>query len=391
MDKKFSEILLLSGFIWFITSLHYSILPTYFVETSLPDYAYGLSYGLGILFILLTSPIWLNLADEGYRVFILNIAAVMFSMLQITLGYITNIYGVIVVRALSSVIVGAFEIGLFFTVLDIKKEEDNPEILRKYIGYMSIFSLVGFFVGGLLGTILPVREILYIQGILMFIVSILIKIVYDAAYGEDDIIHNGSPRKLKYYFYRAMENKDINNNKLFLFLISVFLLFISYSSFNVNFNYYITKNLGYLPIVNGSIKGFISLSGFFLNMTLSVWIFKNMSIRKTYVLLLGINGVLSFISFKYTGIYFILSTVLYFILYSLILPLVKTNITSENIYTLVDMMVIYNVVKYMGEMIGAVGAGYLYLLDPKLPFLFGMVSITLAFLIIVTNKIKVLN
>ena len=133
MDKKFSEILLLSGFIWFITSLHYSILPTYFVETSLPDYAYGLSYGLGILFMLLTSPIWLNLADEGYRVFILNIAAVMFSMLQITLGYITNIYGVIVVRALSSVIVGAFEIGLFFTVLDIKKEEDNPEILRKYL------------------------------------------------------------------------------------------------------------------------------------------------------------------------------------------------------------------------------------------------------------------
>ena len=388
MKKETKKILTFGGFIWLIANLHHPVTPSYFTGLNLPDHIFGTSYAAMVFAIFLSSPVWGSIGDKGKRKTTLVLATFFYGLVQLSFSLVTSLWSILLLRVAAGLAAGGFHVGLMSALVDVSNENDRKVIIANYAAVLSVCSALGFLIGGILGYFTP-QTVFIIQGLLMILVSLGIKILLKEtnpqAVGDET-------RKTKYIWNMvrdARESKDVFNRWIITFLVITFFVGVAYSGNNNAFNYYLKAELNLLPIVNGVWKAIIGIVGLIANLTINVWIINKTDIKKSMVFLLFFNTIFAYLLFLNDNIVpFFLFSFLFFTVYTIQLPVLQGFAVEGEMKDVGFMAGVFNAIKSLGEMLGAIVAGFTYNLSSKAPFLIAAVSLSIAFLLSLYNYIK---
>lgn len=388
MKKRLNRVMLFSAFVWIVSNFHHPLTPSYFTALNLPSHVFGTSYAIMVFATFFTSPVWGSWADKHSRIKTIIYSTIIYGLSQIGFGLVNSLSGILFFRALAGIGNGGFSVGLMSAIVDTSTEENRSVNIANYSALMSVAMAVGFFMGGVLGYF-PLRMAFAIQGISMILVGLAIKFFV----GEtNDKTKGQADSKVVFIwdiFKDAKENKDIFNFWSVMFLLITFFSAIAYGS-NVNaVNYYMKEQLNFKPIINGIWKAVIGITGLIANMTINVWIIRKTKVKNSMMLVLLFTALSGTMIIFNSSVYpFMAWNLMYFILYTIQIPILS-NFAVEGHSSKVGLMSgIFNAMKSLGGMFGSLIAGFAYNLDSKLPFVLGAVGAIIAFLLSLIEGIK---
>ena len=388
MKKETKKVLIFSGLIWLIANLHHPVTPSYFTGLKLPDHIFGTSYAAMVFAIFLTSPIWGSIGDKGKRKTTLVIATFFYGIVQISFSLVTSLESILFLRVLAGMAAGGFHVGLMSSLVDVSTKENRKVIMANYSAVLSVCSAVGFLIGGLLGYFTP-QTVFIIQGLLMIIVSLGIKLLLKETNPQ---AVGDKTRKTKFIWNivrDARESEGVFNIWIITFLAITFFIGIAYSGNNNAFNYYLKAELNMLPIVNGIWKALTGMVGLIANLSINVWIIKKTDIKKSMVYLLFVNAIFAYLLFlNDSTVPFFLYSFLFFTSYTVQVPILQGFAVEGEMKNVGFMTGMFNAIKSLGEMLGAIIAGFTYNLSSKMPFLIAAISLSIAFLLSLFNYLR---
>ncbi len=383
------QLLAVSSITWIMANIIHAVTPTHFIKLKLPSHIFGTSYGVMVFAIFLTAPIWGSLGDRGKRIEMLSLSTLLYGIIQIMFGQVKTLAGVILFRALAGAAASGYNVGLMSMLVDITTDENRNQIMAKYAAVMSISQALGFLLGGILG-FLPSQYVFLIQGIAMILMAIYMKKCIRPTNPEALGQTYEKPKYIWNIVEESRNNKELFTSWVKIFLAITFFVGIAYSGYNNAFGYYLKAELDFKPIVNGIWKAATGLVGLICNMTINIWLIKNTDTKRSIIYLLALNTVFAFLVFfnKSIVLFFVFSF-LFFTNYTIQVPILQGFAVEGSDGDAGYMSGLFNAFKYLGEMIGAVGAGFIYNLNSKAPFLLGAVAILFAFLLSFINRLSV--
>lgn len=384
MNKKVKKIIFFSALIWTVINFHHPVTPTHFTNLGLPDHVFGTSYGAMVFSMFLTSPIWGSIGDRGYRIKGLAVSTMLYGFIQIGLGFMTSLGGVILMRALAGTMTSGFHVGIMSALVDECEPEDKGIIMAKYSAIMSVCTALGFLIGGVIGY-LPTIMTFLIQGISIIIISILIRLTV-----EETKPRNLSEGKKTVFIWDLF--KDIKDSKeiftpwIIIFLGITFFLGIAYSGNNNAFNYYLKAELDLVPIVNGIWKALVGIIGLVANLSLNVWLVNRTNIKKSMLYILFMGSFFGFSLYFVENIYlFFFSSLMFFTAYTIQVPILQVFAVDESKQGVGFMAGLFNAFRSLGMMIGAIAAGFSYEISSKFPFILGALAFFTALVLGLVN------
>ena len=388
MKREAKKVLFFSGLIWIIANLHHPVTPSYFTGLNLPDHIFGTSYAAMVFAIFLTSPMWGSIGDKGKRKTTLVLATFLYGLVQMSFSLVDSVLGILMLRLLAGAAAGGFHVGLMSALVDLSGDENRKVIMAKYSAVLSVSSATGFLIGGLLGYFTP-QTVFLIQGLCMIALSLGIKMTLKETNPQ---MLGDSGKKTKYIWNiikDAKKSEEIFNPWIIIFLFITFFVGIAYSGNNNAFNYYLKAELDMKPIVNGVWKALIGIVGLIANLSVNVWIINKTDIKKSMIFILLFNGVFAYLLFLNNEIIpFFFYSFLFFTLYTILLPLLQGFAVEGEMRDVGFMAGVFNAIKSLGEMVGAVIAGFSYNINSKMPFLIAAISLSIAFLLSVFNYLR---
>ena len=273
---------------------------------------------------------------------------------------------------------GAYVIFLTYVVnvTPVEKRGQNLTILATVASVCAAF---GYFIGGMLGEI-SIDLTFVVQAIVLASSGVLFYVFCnnDCATVKKQklsvLVKQANP------FISFKQAKLFMNKKYFILFIICCLSFIGFTAFEQSFNYYIKDIFNLSSGYNGIIKAAIGFISLIANGTICLWIIKHTNVSKASIFLLLISSITMFnVLLTNNIIIFILLNVVYFALNAIIVPVIQDLIASRsNNKNTSIVMGFYNAIKSLGGILGALIAGFLYVFNPRLPFISGLITFILA-------------
>ncbi|MGM0396025.1 MAG: MFS transporter [Bacillota bacterium] len=379
MNNKFRKVMIFSSLIFITANFHHPVNPTYFTMLDLPSHVFGTSFAVMVFASFLTSPIWGSWGDNYSRKMTLVYATVLYGASQIIYGMATNMWQILLMRAIAGLFTGGFMVGLMAMVVDVSKDDKRGERIASYSALMSISMAVGFLMGGALGY-LPIRYVFFIQGTVMILIGIGIFIFMEES---NKPLGKGSKPQFIWNILRDKGKREALFTPWMLsFLGITFFAFIAFSSNNNAFNYYLRDELNFEPIVNGIWKATVGIIGLVANLTVNVWIVRKTRLRTSLRVILGLALLgATMIYLKDSTYPFMLWSLMYFTAHTILFPLLQNFAVEKSNHGAGFMSGIFNAIKALGEMTGATVAGFAYGLGSKVPFLISATALLIALII----------
>lgn len=385
MKNKFKRVMIFSSLVWFASNFHHPVTPSFFTDLNLPSHIFGTSYAVMVFTTFLTSPIWGSWGDKNSRINTLAISASLYGLSQIGLALSSSLSVILIFRAMAGVANGGFSVGLMAAIVDTSSEDKIDHNLANYTAVMSVSMALGFFVGGLLGY-LPSKTVILFQGVMMILIGIGFKIIVGEINSNNKIKSNEKTLFAWDVIKNSKNSNSVLNKWLLIFLGITFFGAIGQSSNNQALNYYMKAQLGLKPIVNGVVKAITGIAGLIANLTINVWIIRKTNIKKSLlaIILLGTISALMIVlnTFFYA---FLIWNILFITLYTIQLPILQSYAISRGSKDPGLMSGIFNAIKSLGAMFGAMVAGFIYDINSKLPFILTTIAFFIAFLFSVVN------
>lgn len=377
MKDQFKKVMIFSALVWFSTNFHHPVNPTFFAELNLPNHVFGTSFATMVFIAFLTSPIWGSLGDRYSRKKTVVYSTLFYGIAQILYGLSTNMWHILIMRGVAGIFSGGFMVGFMAMIVDVSNDKNRGERMASYSALMGISMSVGFLTGGILGY-LPIRYVFLLQGISMILVSTGIRFLL----GETNTPNKTESNKPE-FIWNILANpsrrKEIFTPWILVFLGITLFVFIGFSANNNAFNYYLREQLNFKPVINGIWKAATGTIGLVANLTINVWLVRNTNLKKSLriVLALAVFGA-GMIFLNDSVIPFMVWSLFYFTMHTIAFPLLQNFAVQKSSHGAGFMSGIFNAVKALGEMTGALIAGFSYDLGSKVPFLIATSAILIA-------------
>jgi DHA1 family multidrug resistance protein-like MFS transporter len=375
---NFKKLMIFAGVMWTLMNFHHPVNPAFFEELDLPSHVFGTSYAMMVFFSFLSSPFWGAIGDKYSRKKTLVVSTFFYGLAQFLYGFSNNLWQILALRAMAGWFTGGMVVGLMAMIVEIDSSDNLSKNMATYSAVLSIFTSIGFLIGGLLGY-LPIRYVFYIQGLGMILVSIFFMIF------TEDILKKSSLDGVN-VSYKLVDTKKIKSIKspwTIIFLIVTFLIFLAFSSTNNAFNYYLRDELKFMPIINGVFKALTGILGLVSNLTINVYLIKHFDLKKALRYSIFISIVISILIYvESNNIIFLLSSLIYFTLNTIQLPIMQSFAVEKNKENPGLLSGIFNASKSLGEMLGALVAGFIYAINNRFPFLVSIFALGLSYIIL---------
>jgi DHA1 family multidrug resistance protein-like MFS transporter len=157
---------------------------------------------------------------------------------------------------------------------------------------------------------------------------------------------------------------------LAIFIVVVLFSFVGLNAYEQSFNYYLKDQFNFSPAYNGALKALVGLIYLGANFSICMWIIKKTQIKlPTVFILLGCGAVTVVMVFMHTLVGFLIVDMGIFALDAVFQPLlqglVSKRATSENSGI---MMGFFSAVRYLAMILGALIAGFTYIIGANIPF-----------------------
>lgn len=355
------------------SSFAHPVTPTVIQELALPDYMFGLALAVMMTTMFLFSPFWGKInAILSSRVCLL-ISCTGYAVGQLMFGLARGMAEILIARLLAGVFTGGVFVCSLAYVANTTPEEKRGQYLTIYATGQSVFNAFGYFVGGMLGefgvwyAFLAQAICLLVSGVGFFVFCLPDA---DPAAGRPQL--GTLVRECNPFAAFAAGKTFLNLTWVKLLGLCCF-SYVGYNAFEQVFNYYIKDQFGLTSSYNGTIKFAVGAISLIANFTICIWMIRNTNIRRTIlpVLVLSTLAILGVIVapelLSFMGI-----AVVFYACYSISVPLTQ-NLVADYAGTGKNSSLImgfYQAVRAIGGVIGALMAGVLYGLDPKVPFIF---------------------
>jgi len=379
MNSKYRKVMLFASLIFITANFHHPVNPTYFTMLDLPSHVFGTSFAMMVFASFLTSPLWGSWGDNKSRKMTLVYATILYGSAQIVYGLANNIWQILAIRAIAGLFTGGFMVGLMAMIVDVSSVDKRGERIAAYSALMSVSMAVGFLTGGALGY-LPIRYVFFIQGGVMILIGLSIYFFMEES---NSPLRKGSKPQFIWNILGEKEKREaVFTPWILLFLGITFFAFVAFSSNNNAFNYYLRDELNFEPIVNGIWKATTGIIGLVANLTINVWIVRKTELKTSMRILLGLALMSATMIYLKDSTYpFMIWSLFYFTFHTILFPLLQNFAVEDSQHGAGFMSGIFNAVKALGEMSGAIIAGFAYGLGSKVPFLLAAAALLIALLL----------
>lgn len=364
------------------SNVAHPITPTMFKNLGYPDYMFGVSFAAMAFTMFLASPYWGKMGDSVGHSKIFALTMPLYGIAQMCFGLSTTIFTTIVSRLFCGFFSAGTVVSAMAYVVNATNQENRGKYMSYYVAIGSVFSAFGYFVGGVLGN----KSIL-----MVFILQITALFIA----GNFAYFNLEDPKRKKYTYsinsanpFKAfMGMKEIMTATLITFLIVVFLTSFASTAYDNAFNYYIKEALKLPSSYNGVIKAIIGIVSLVVNFTINIYIVKKTDIRKSIIIVLALCGISSMVvPFIHETMLFFAGNIVFFMFNSIYLPIQQVLVTKDrDVETSGIIAGVFNSVRSVGMIFGALFAGFIYSKGNILPFIAASVAFILGSLISFIN------
>lgn len=345
------------------------ITPTLIQNLNLPDYSFGLLYA-GMAFTnFLFSPMWAKQVKRMGSRKVLGICCFGYGIGQLMFAYMTNLSTILLARLISGFFVGGIMVSYLTYIIHVCEEKERGRYLALSATFASVFGAFGYMVGGFVG-VLSISFTFILQAITLFLSGIGFYLVM-----QDDT----SEEKTSFHFWKEanpfqafMDSKQFMNVLFVLLFVCVFLASSASTAYDQCFNYYIKDQFMLNSSYNGMIKAVVGMISLIANTTICVYLMKKTDVRKSSVLILACGALSLFgVATFEEMIPFVFVNLLFYIVNAIYVPLLQDLCARRSESDNSSMVMgFYNAMKSLGMISGALFAGFLYEIMPKLSFIF---------------------
>lgn len=356
------------------SNVAHPITPTMFTNMGYPDYMFGVSFAAMAFAMFLASPFWGKIGDNIGHSKVFAITMPLYGIAQMCFGLSTTTF----LTTLSRLFCGFFSAGTVVSSMAYVVNATNHENRGRYMSYYaainSIFSAFGYFVGGVLGN-KSIFMVFVLQTFALFITSFL------------SYINIKDPERINYIYSTAsanpfkafMDMKKIMTATLVTFLIVVFLTSFATTAYDNAFNYYIKAALNLPSSYNGVIKAIIGIVSLIVNFTINIYIANKTDTRKSIVIVLALCGISSMVvPFIHETMLFFAGNIVFFMFNAIYLPIQQVLVTKDrDMETSGIISGVFNSIRSVGMIFGALFAGFVYSKGDILPFIAASIAFIL--------------
>lgn len=359
-------------------NLVHPVTPAFINQLNLNDYMFGVAYASMNTMMFIFSFYWADASNKMGMDKILFISLWGYAFSQIIFMNSSTELMIIIARLLAGVFAGGFMVGQMNFIVDNTSDELRGKTLTQYSILMIVASTAGYFIGGLLGDI-NIMIPFIVQIILLIFLGIIYLLFLRVT--QHNLVY---PSKSKINPFTSMKKGwAVLGQYGKLLFISILLIWISNTTFDSSFNYYIRDVLGFPPSYNGYLKAVIGVFTLISNMTLTFYLIRNtrlsQTIQRITLLLVFMFSLLIVVKelFWFIGIALILLAGL-----SIIQPIIQQSVSllSKEKETVHYLMGFFNAMKSLGGIIGSLLAGFIYEVNVIGPFVLALLFMLLAFI-----------
>ena len=360
--------------IYLASNFAHPVTPTIIYDLKLPDYMFGLALAVMNVTMFLFSPFWGKISSYvSYRV-LMFISCMGYAGAQALFGFASDMKDIILARLLAGIFIGGVFTSILAYITTTSPDETRGTYLTIYATMQSVVGAFGYFIGGMLGEIstdaavIAQVSLLVLSGIGFMLVCGPEKASEDPA---EKLEMKSLIKECNPFAAFAAGKSFLNRTWVKLFGVCCF-SYVGYIAFEQVFNYYIKDQFGLSSAYNGTIKFAVGIISLIANSTVCMYLMKKTDTRKTHtpILLIGTLSIVGVIFAPEMWSFLGISVVL-FAVYSVSIPLTQNMVADragKGDRSLI--MGFYQAIRAVGGMFGSLMAGFLYDIDPMVPFIF---------------------
>lgn len=367
------------------------ITPTIIKNLYLPDYLFGVSYAGMSLTCFLLPPFWAKISDCIGRVKVYSIGCFGYALAQLYFCFAATQGSIMAARILS----GAFISGINICHISYLIDASAPEELGRNIVILStlvsVFSALGYLVGGILGDVSIFAAFLIQVAMLAGCGLVLLFFLKDAeSFSENRVPLKGILKGVNPFSALLHVNKA-PSRRLAVLLLAFFLIYAASVAYDQSFNYYVRDQFGFPPSYNGFLKALMGFIALIANFAVCGRILKKPRFYRSFFdLLLACASLGTVLILSGSEIVFLISYLLFFSFNSVVVTLQQSVISGIGARggDSAGVVACYNSTLALGSVAGAGAAGIVYHVNCKLPFILGAVLIVSAMALIGNKAAK---
>lgn len=352
-------------------NLMHPITPTLIKNANMPSYTFGLVFAAMALGNFLFSPFWGKMSHVFGNIKLIFLGCLGYALGQLIFGLATTVTIATFGRFVSGFFVSAVSVCQL-TYLAIETGSESKKYLTILTTGLAVFGTLGFLIGGLLGD-QSLLAVIILQVVLLVVCGVLYLLLSVKEEIEKQSITKRQIAKAMNPFTIFVESKELMTQSLIIALLITTFINLGMTAYDQTFNYFIKDQLNFLPSQNGMLKAITGLFSLGINLTLGLWLIKRAKIKRSiqvFLLLLSLL-VTGFILFPMPGM-IIGVNIAYAMLASLLTPFIQIfviDIGQKATTSQSEVIGLYNSMRFLGMIIGALIAGLMYELNPYLPFI----------------------
>ncbi len=369
--QSIKRMLFATAMLGIFMNIHHPVTPTLFSQLELPSRIFGTSFAAMCFFSFLTSPFWGEMSDAKGRIKVFTISCIGYGIAQITLGFSTTEWTVLLSRSFAGVFASGTAIASLAYVADLYTASQRGRGMSIYIAIQSVSLAGGYLLGGLLGS-LSFRFAFNVQGIGMIVLGIGSMLFMEESLPAQTEIRFQQLFKTINPLSSFLNARFLFNRMILPFLITIVLSSFASTCYDNAFNYYLKDQMNFIPAYNGILKAIVGLIGLIANFTLNMWIVAKTKVRRSLavtLLLCGASAGAGILFTEYLPL-FLLFNLLFYTVNAVYQPIIQTlsveNRTSQEIGVITGLV---NAIKSLGNVAGSLFSGMIYDISANLPFL----------------------
>jgi DHA1 family multidrug resistance protein-like MFS transporter len=356
------------------------VTPTIIQQRGFGDYMFGVALAAMMTVNFLFSPFWGKMVSYLSSRRIILICSLGYAVGQAMFGMATTERMMISARMFAGMFTGGAFTALLTYLVNTSPDETRSKYLIVAATIQTVAGAFGYFVGGMLGEI-DVRFAIIAQVVTLSGCGALFYLTCENdATANLRVIKPGALFKEANPLTAFLAGRKIMT-PLFVALFAVCALAnLGGVAFDQSFNYYLKAQLGLSSGYNGVIKALIGFVCLAANATIGLWLIEKTDIRRSsiYVYLLCSCSMLIVVLTNAVAP-FVVANVIYFGFLAVSVPLTQSLVADRAKGTDSNLVMgYYGGLRSLGAIFGALSAGLLYTINPKWPFVLGLVAFVCA-------------
>lgn len=359
-------------------NMAHPVTPAFIHNLQLSDSMFGIAYASMALGIFLFSLFWGELSSRMKKSTILMITLLGYAFAQYLFMTSTTEISIIIARLLAGFFTGGFQVSQLNYLVSQNKAEDRAYQLTLNGIFVIASSTVGYFIGGIVGDIS-----IYLAFQIQIIMCIVTGILYFLFLNRTETVEVVKPFKFRSLNpFKSFANlQGIILPVVTMVMVSVFLAYLSITSFDQTFNYFVRDVYNFPPSYNGFLKIGTGLLGIVANFTICMYLIKHTNVKRSYSILMLGMAASGFIMVLVNQLWlFVVFAFVFLAIDAMSKPLQQTIVSnmSSDYHVSHVLMGLYNTIKSLGSIVGALVAGFIYEWIKIGPFILASVVILIA-------------